>query len=400
MQIDDFTILVGACAAIFLLGGAFLFFWLQDRGASWLGWWIAPFFLGGGGILGFIGRGIVEDWISIGAANALLIMAFHLAWQGMRVFVGRRPMLLVGLLPTLAWSVACAVPGFMDSISLRVVVMSATVAGYSLLAARELWRAGGEALPSRLAAVVILVSFATFIALRAPMVGYLPFPFGAQPMTSIWLGIFNFIVLGHVGAFGMLMISLTKERREAEQRKFAMLDPLTGLMNRRAFMSAVERAARRGPRREPVTLLVLDLDHFKQVNDRFGHEVGDRVLVGFAQVAERMTRPTDQLYRLGGEEFCFVLPDCRLSEAIKVAERIRTGFAGFAIPARGLEAKTTVSIGVVSDDGNGIDTEGLLEAADAALYEAKARGRNQVVVASTGGLRSAVISIPEDRRRA
>lgn len=400
MHIDDFTILVGACAAVFLAGGAFIFFWLQDRRAKWLAWWVAPFMLGTGGIAGFIGRGLLDDWISIGLANALLFAAFHFAWQGMRVFVGKPARFWPSLIVPALWLLICAVPGFMDSIALRVIIASALIAGYSLLTARELWRQDQEALPSRAAAIVTLISFSVFIGLRAPFVGYLPFPMGAQPMSSLWLAMFNLVVLAHVGAFAMLMVSLTKERREAEQRTFAMIDPLTGLMNRRAFMAAVERATRRG-RREPMTLLVLDLDHFKQINDRFGHEIGDRVLYGFAQVAERVTRPNDQLYRMGGEEFCFLLPDCGLSEALAVAERIRTAFAALAIDARGIEAKTTVSIGLADDGGSQIDLEVLLEAADAALYEAKARGRNQVVVSSPSLLRPvAPKARQEDRRSA
>lgn len=398
MQIDDFTILVGACAAVFLIGGAFVFFWLQDRRANWLAWWVAPFMLGTGGIAGFIGRGLLDDWISIGLANALLFAAFHFAWQGMRVFVGKPARFWPSLFTPALWLMICAVPGFMENISLRVIIASAIIAGYGLLTARELWRQDQEALPSRSAAIVTLISFSVFIGLRAPFVGYLPFPMGAQPMSSLWLAMFNLVVLAHVGAFAMLMVSLTKERREAEQRKFAMIDPLTGLMNRRAFMAAVERAARRG-RRDPMTLLVLDLDHFKQVNDRFGHEIGDRVLYGFAQVAERVTRPNDQLYRMGGEEFCFLLPDCALSEALAVAERIRIGFAALVIDARGLEAKTTVSIGLADDGGSQIDLEVLLEAADAALYEAKARGRNQVVVSSPSLLRPVAPKARQDDRR-
>lgn len=398
MHIDDFTILVGACAAVFLIGGAFVFFWLQDRRANWLAWWVAPFMLGTGGIAGFIGRGVLDDWVSIGIANALLFGAFHFVWQGMRVFVGGTARFWPSLVIPLLWLLTCAVPGFMANVSLRVVIASAIIAGYSLLTARELWRREQEPLPSRSAAIVTLISFAVFIGLRAPFVGYLPFPMGALPMSSLWLAMFNLVVLAHVGAFAMLMVSLTKERREAEQRQFAMIDPLTGLMNRRAFMAAVERATRRG-RREPMTLLVLDLDHFKQVNDRFGHDIGDRVLYGFAQVAERVTRPNDQLYRMGGEEFCFLLPDCGLSEALGVAERIRTGFAALAIDARGIEAGTTVSIGLATDGGSQIDLEVLLEAADAALYEAKARGRNQVVVSSPSLLRPTATRHRQDDRR-
>ena len=399
MQIDSFTIMVAACTGIFLFGTAFAFFWWQDRRSNWLAWWIGPYFLGGGGIVLFIPRGRIDDWISIGIANAMIFAAFGMVWQGARAFAHRQPTIWPVIVPAVLWMLLCAVPGYMDFQPLRVVVASALVAAMTLMAARELYRDRSEALPSRMAAVVVLVSFSVFIGIRIPLVGYLPFPMGGGALSSSWLAIVNLIVLAHVGAFAFLMVSLTKERREAEQRNFALLDPLTGLLNRRAFMSAVERAGRRhgSHGREAVALLVLDLDSFKQVNDRFGHDVGDRVLVQFAQVAESVTRPTDQLYRMGGEEFCFILPDTELVDAVAAAERIRMAFELSAVDARGFAVRATVSIGIASADHAGFDLELLLEAADTAVYEAKARGRNQVVVADATALRRPVAGA---RRRA
>ena len=398
MHIDSFTIMIAACTGIFLFGAAFLFFWLQDRRSNWLAWWIGPYFLGGTGIALFVPRGLISDWISIGLANALLFVSFGLVWQGARVFTGRKADPLITIVPAMAWLALCALPGFMETTTLRIVIASAVVSGHTMLTAFELWTDRSEHLPSRRPAIAVLVSFSIFIGIRIPFVGYLPFPMGGGELNSTWLAVVNLIVLAHIGAFAFLMVSLSKERREAEQRHFAMLDPLTGLMNRRAFMSAVERAARRraGHGRRPVALLVLDLDNFKQVNDRYGHEVGDRVLVAFAQVAESVTRPTDQLYRMGGEEFCFILPDTELSEAVGAAERIREAFAVTAVEARGASVGTTVSIGVAAADHSGFDLDLLLEAADAAVYEAKSRGRNQIVVADATALRRPV---PELRRK-
>ncbi len=399
MQIDSFTIMVAACSGIFLFGTAFAFFWWQDRKSSWLAWWAGPYFLGGVGIVLFIPRGYIDDWISIGVANSLISAAFGMVWQGARAFAHRQPTIWPAVVPAALWMILCAIPGYMDFQPLRVVIASLLVAGTTLLAARELQRDKSEALPSRTAAVVVLTSFSVFIGIRIPLVGYLPFPMGGGELSSDWLAIVNLIVLAHVGAFAFLMVSLTKERREAEQRNFALLDPLTGLMNRRAFMSAVERAQRRRTSygRDPVALLVLDLDSFKQVNDRFGHDVGDRVLVQFAQVAETVTRPTDQLYRMGGEEFCFIMPDTELADAIGTAERIRQAFEMSSVDARGYAVRTTVSIGIASADHSGFDLELLLEAADTAVYEAKARGRNQVVVADATALRRPVVGV---RKRA
>src|SRR5690606_26179874 len=134
-------------------------------------------------------------------------------------------------------------------------------------------------LPSLMPAVATLVSYGILMLLRIVTVDVLPFPMGGRPLDPLWMALFNLFVFTHVTFLGFLMIAMTKERREAEQRQYALLDPLTGLLNRRAFMGQVERNRRR-PRlgRTPTVVLVLDLDHFKSVNDRFGHEVGDRVL--------------------------------------------------------------------------------------------------------------------------
>jgi diguanylate cyclase (GGDEF)-like protein len=134
-----------------------------------------------------------------------------------------------------------------------------------------------------------------------------------------------------------------------------------------------------------MALLVLDLDHFKSVNDRFGHEVGDRMLKAFADVAEANVRPSDQLFRMGGEEFCFVLPETSLQEAIDVAERIRHAVAASTVETAQGSALATVSIGIAATQF-AVDVDVLLAAADAAVYEAKARGRNRVVVAEPSSL--------------
>jgi diguanylate cyclase (GGDEF)-like protein len=158
-------------------------------------------------------------------------------------------------------------------------------------------------------------------------------------------------------------------------------------------------ARRRAGLRDPMALLVLDLDHFKQVNDQHGHEVGDRMLKAFADASEDSVRPTDQLFRMGGEEFCFVLPGTNIDDAILIAERIRRRFEGVAIETANGPAATTVSIGIAATSF-AVDVETLLAAADAAVYEAKARGRNRVVVAEASSLRRGDADIVPLRRTA
>jgi diguanylate cyclase (GGDEF)-like protein len=182
----------------------------------------------------------------------------------------------------------------------------------------------------------------------------------------------------------LLMVSMSKERLEYEQRGYALSDPLTGLSNRRAFQDQLKRMVRRRQfGTEPLGILVLDLDNFKAINDRFGHAAGDRVLASFAEVARNSMRPTDCIYRIGGEEFCCLLPDATQEQALQVAERIRQAFEASVVDWRGTQIRCTVSIGVASSDQMGHDLDAMYGSADAAVYAAKARGRNRSVVAGS-----------------
>jgi diguanylate cyclase (GGDEF)-like protein len=157
----------------------------------------------------------------------------------------------------------------------------------------------------------------------------------------------------------------------------AISDGLTGIYNYRHFQdalsSAISRAERYG---ETFCLLMMDLDHFKAVNDTIGHQRGDDVLRDVAGALKRCSRESDYLARYGGEEFVMILPRTSLPEAQMVAERVRTEVA--AVDAGALDLRVTVSVGVASYPESARDTDGVLGAADAALLRAKARGRNRV----------------------
>jgi diguanylate cyclase (GGDEF)-like protein len=234
--------------------------------------------------------------------------------------------------------------------------------------------------------LLTLLSFALINVVRVFAAPFTPFPMGARPVDAVWLAIFMWVVFTHAALAAVLFLAMTLERREAEQRSFALSDPLTGLMNRRAFADFAARVNRRRVgQRSRLALMVLDLDHFKSINDRFGHDVGDRLLCAFADLAEASVRPSDQLFRMGGEEFCFVLPDTTTMDAIAVGERIRKALEATVIETAGGPAAATVSIGIAASQF-AVEAEVLLAAADAAVYEAKARGRNRVVVAEPGAI--------------
>jgi two-component system cell cycle response regulator len=163
----------------------------------------------------------------------------------------------------------------------------------------------------------------------------------------------------------------------------AVTDTLTGLHNRRYMTSQagqlVKRAALGG---EPVSALLVDIDFFKRINDTFGHDVGDEVLREFSVRLATNVRAIDLACRYGGEEFVVIMPDTQLKDALRIAERLRLHVAGTPFKAPGLSEPLTVtiSVGVACTIGPDDTTETLLKRADAAVYEAKAHGRNQVVI--------------------
>ena len=165
--------------------------------------------------------------------------------------------------------------------------------------------------------------------------------------------------------------------------ELAATDPLTGLANRRTLMATLDREFRRSQRNgAPLALLMVDVDHFKRVNDSFGHQQGDRVLVALAELLRKHLRQYDLASRFGGEEFALVLPETPLDEAVKVGERIRQAAAeqSFEGALDGLEL--TVSLGAAAFPSPTIATiEDLIRETDDALYLAKKKGRNRLETA-------------------
>ena len=274
-------------------------------------------------------------------------------------------------------------PGFLDNFAARVVLSSLLLAPLMAMSAVEFWRGRDEPLQSRWPVIVLFSTLALFFASRIPLVNLLPFPFGAQPLAPGWMVAFNLIVFFHALMLTVLIVAMSKERLELEQRMKAQTDPLTGALNRRAFMARGARLAQRHQHETaPLCLLFLDLDHFKSLNDRFGHSGGDDVLMTFVAVVHENIRPTDFLFRIGGEEFCCLLPHTRADQAHIVAERIRHRFELATVDVAGTPVKATVSLGIASTEVFGYDLDTLMRKADMAVYAAKRQGRNRVVIAA------------------
>jgi len=175
---------------------------------------------------------------------------------------------------------------------------------------------------------------------------------------------------------------VTEHERLTEQLNYmARTDPLTETANRRAFMEHLNDEIHRSKRyRHPLTLLALDVDHFKSVNDRFGHAMGDTVLRILADTVRSQLRDTDSYARMGGEEFTVLLPETELKTGARLAERLRASVEAVRIESDGTEFQVTSSIGV-AELADAEEPDGLLNRADHALYAAKASGRNRVTCA-------------------
>ncbi|MEH3145868.1 MAG: GGDEF domain-containing protein [Methylobacterium frigidaeris] len=370
MTLDIPTLMAVTVFITLIVGILFLFSWSQARGTRALAILGAAHLLGAAGSALLCARGVIADWISIGVANTLILAGYGLIWSATRSFDRRPAWIGATLGGACLWCGACLVPVFYDSVPARIVLASVLAGSYCILAAREVWRGRAERLPSRYPAALLLASEGVLYWVRVPLTLAFPVGAGQQPAPTPILALLCFLAVLYTVAVAFLFMALGKERLEREQHHAASTDALTGVANRRALQSWAEAHLRRGE----ATLLLLDLDHFKRINDTWGHGVGDAVLVGFCTAA-RALLPQDGVFgRLGGEEFACLLPGADRERARQVAEAIRRSttlmrpeaLPGFAV---------TVSIGAAT----GRDFDILMRRADRALYRAKDLGRDRLV---------------------
>jgi diguanylate cyclase (GGDEF)-like protein len=193
-----------------------------------------------------------------------------------------------------------------------------------------------------------------------------------------------------------IALALANLKLRESLRRQSIRDPLTGLFNRRYMEESLERETRRAVRgHHPVGIIMLDLDHFKQFNDANGHEAGDTLLREVGAILQRSIRAEDIACRYGGEEFILILPEASLPDAAQRADHIRNAVRAVQpIHRRQPLAQVTASLGVAIYPDHGATGEAVLRAADAALYQAKARGRDRVVVSAGAAPPSAAPPLP------
>ncbi len=383
MNLDANTLFIVAIYVEALLGLLLLFAWVQNTQIQAVAWWGCAHLMRSGSIVLFGMYGEVSDLISIDLANAILFLSFGVTWTGARVFDNRVPLPAYLLVGPLLWFFVSRVPYFAITLELRVLLSCGIIAAYTWLTAYEFWRGRGEPLVSRWPAIFMLFAHGSLFLLRTPLAGMLPWLPTGQVVQSVWLIVMTFEALLFTISIAFILLAMAKERSEYRLRTVAMVDSLTGIANRRAFLQdGAELTKRHAANPCPAAILLIDLDHFKSINDRFGHAIGDRVLQIFARTAQENIKAPDLIGRLGGEEFAVVFYDIGQERAAARAELIRTAFAEAADEVDGYPVAATLSIGMVFCRSAVLDVPELLIQADEALYDAKERGRNRVEIAS------------------
>jgi diguanylate cyclase (GGDEF)-like protein len=360
-----------------MLGAMLLFFSRQEKIPA-LKWWGTAYLLGACSVaLWTLVGNALGEMFSL-ALNAVGFVACGMVWNASRVFHGRKPNLPGLVLGAIAW-VAAVMTLAPEASAMRMTIGAGIVAVYAALTATELWSERRKAQQRRWPAFAVPVLHG-FVLMLPILLGDLLHPHGDIFAGSIWVTVFSVeLVLYAVGTVFVIFM-LVSERTVTAHKTAASMDPLTGMFNRRGFAEAtsrvIEREANAG---RPVTVMIFDIDHFKSINDRFGHPAGDEILKLFATVVVNSLRITDLSGRVGGEEFAALLP-CSLEEGVIAAERVREAFERSGIVDESGPVDTTVSIGVAGGPA-GTELEVLLAAADTALYQAKRGGRNRVEAA-------------------
>lgn len=378
LAIVSFLVCLGACMGFTML-------LLVLRGISALRWWVTSLWVSAAGIVLLGLRNQIPDVLSISVANFTVSVAAALMLMGVSVHVGRPlrwrgPAALVLVYTALnVWFTY----GVAD-LHARVILFSAASVAWDGWTIFYLLRYAPRdvRLSCRIAAAVMLAD-ALHFTYRAtlpldPAAGQNAFAAGSPIIITYVAG----IVVGLAGYFSLLL--MVTERLLVDLRRTARMDSLTGLLNRGAVIAdgtlSLEKTVQG---RQPFSLLIIDLDYFKQVNDTWGHEAGDAALCHVARMIRRHLPHAQAIAgRYGGEEFVVGLPQLSTTQATELAEQLRAELADVPFTYRGKTIAMTTSIGVATaSPGNTFQS--LIARADEALYEAKSQGRNEVIQART-----------------
>jgi diguanylate cyclase (GGDEF)-like protein len=375
--LDGPTFAFVAVCIVAQLGLFLILTWLQQRDVRAFAWWGSAYLIGAASLVLWAAP---QPWLPLPGELpfALIFVACGMIWNGVRLFRGRSLRPFASLAGAGIWLVLCQLPLFAEGSTARIALGALVVSAYTFFIAFELSRERRRSLQSRTAVIVVPCLHAAIFLMPLAMRAFAP-----EAIAARWLSVFALETIIYAVGTAFIVLLMVKDHHVGIYRHAATTDFLTGLLNRRAFLECALRLCACQAERYPVTLLMLDLDHFKSINDRFGHAVGDEVLRLFAQVIRRSTRATDIVGRLGGEEFAIIVAQ-PMDLALRIGERVRRGIEAAGINVAGHNIGATVSIGAATSYDLVSNIDALIARADHALYRAKGQGRNRLYMADEG----------------
>jgi diguanylate cyclase (GGDEF)-like protein len=390
--LDIRTLYVVTAISCLVLGALQLVAYCTQRFERWPAWWGLSNVLLGFGTLGVALRGWAPDFVTVQLANVVTAVAFLLLLVSVRAFA-QRPLpwwvvtsvVLSQVLLVALWSSPADFRARIAFESTIAALFDSAIVVEGVRLARRNRLKSAWLLAGCFGATALLFAIRTVMTLRGAIGGTTLF--STPTATYQWMAATSevFITLR-----GFTLLLMAAERSHQLLADHAQRDPLTGALNRSGLHLSYDRlaAARRAVRQDDdvmlgvVSLIVIDLDHFKTINDTHGHAMGDDVLRLFAAIASADLRTGDTLARYGGDEFVVLLPHTAGGEALAIAERIRVAFANATGSLGALAVQPTLSIGIAAGSLADDTLDTILPRADEALYRSKREGRNRVRVAA------------------
>jgi diguanylate cyclase (GGDEF)-like protein len=374
MGMSIFALFAANAVVLAVIAVAFYAAWLGQRDERyWISWIVANLVLAVS-MLFFLLLPEDRGGLQIVVANTLMMLGIGFRWCAARQF-GRRSVTLAAVVaPALVTAGLYAVPSIFGHWQ-RFALINGMMMVLSAATCYEFFRDRQDRLLSRYGLIaaygLLAVGFAGRVTqgllLNSDITGFLP----EDPM--LLAGVFG--GLFHTTASGAFALSIAYERSAIGLREAALRDPLTKLYNRRAFGERLQRQLQDDAE---FAIVILDIDHFKVVNDRYGHVAGDAALCACAETIVQALRTHDFVARIGGEEFAAILPHTSAAGALEVVERVRDTVAARDIVSHGVRFRVTLSGGVAHSSSGLNDMDKLMKMADAGLYRAKKAGRNRI----------------------
>ncbi|MBK6725180.1 MAG: GGDEF domain-containing protein [Pyrinomonadaceae bacterium] len=376
--------LIVMCAA---LSVAMLVAWRANKTYDGFGWWTAGNLVGASGFVFIVFRGLVPDIIPVVAGNMMSVVGLLVALHGIRIFLGRGGLVYFNVaIVALHFLTSIYYVGVDNNTVMRIACGSVITGAITAMSANEFF-----VVPKDAKRFVHKFAGWLFLGFSLVMFSRGIVTFAASPIDDLfvpsWIQSLSFVffnLFAVLWTFTYMVLNSQRlqedlETAQIELERLATTDYLTGLRNNRAFFERAATEVVRSQRHAlPLSLVVFDVDHFKTVNDTFGHPGGDRMLRELAAVCAGMTRQNDMIARLGGEEFGLLLTHADIKAAGHAAENFRVAIEQLIVEYEAENIFVTASFGVAElrqDD----TLEGFLARADSCLYQAKNAGRNCVV---------------------